>query len=42
MSETKRKGLMAIVPAFEMPVGAEEQRILFREEFNKQLKSLHT
>ncbi|MHC4168993.1 MAG: hypothetical protein ACYSWQ_18740 [Planctomycetota bacterium] len=38
LSETKRKGLMAIVPAFKMPVGAEEQGFLFRDEFNKQLK----
>jgi len=38
MSETKRKGLMAIVPAFKMPVEEEEQGFLFRNEFNEQLK----
>jgi hypothetical protein len=34
----KQKGLMAIVPVFTMPVEEEEQRILFRDEFSKQLK----
>jgi hypothetical protein len=38
MSEAKRKGLMAIVPAFKMPVGAEDQGFLFRDAFNEQLK----
>ncbi|MHC4117072.1 MAG: hypothetical protein ACYSWO_06160 [Planctomycetota bacterium] len=35
---TKQRGLMAIVPAFEMPTEQEEQELLFRDEFNKQLK----
>jgi hypothetical protein len=38
VDETKQKGLMAIVPAFEMPLGEEEQGFLFRDEFNNQLK----
>ena len=38
MNETKRKGLMAIVPTFKMPAEKEEQQFLFREEFNNQLK----
>ncbi len=38
ISENKQKGLMAIVPAFKMPVEEEEQQFLFRDEFNKQLK----
>lgn len=38
ISETKRKGLMAIVPTFKMPVEEEEQQFLFRNEFNEQLK----
>lgn len=38
MGETKRKGLMAMVPAFEMPTEEEEQQFLFRDEFNNQLK----
>ena len=38
MNETKRRGLMAIVPTFKMPAEKEEQQFLFREEFNNQLK----
>ena len=38
MNETKRKGLMAIVPTFKMPAEEEEQQFLFRDEFNSQLK----
>lgn len=38
MSETKRKGLTAVVPTFKMPVEEEEQQFLFRDEFNNQLK----
>jgi hypothetical protein len=38
VDEAKQKGLMAIVPAFEMPLGEEEQGFLFRDEFNNQLK----
>ena len=38
MNETKRRGLMAIVPTFKMPAEEEEQQFLFREEFSNQLK----
>ena len=38
IDENKQKGLMAIVPAFKMPVAEEEQQSLFRDEFNEQLK----
>lgn len=38
ISETKRRGLMAKVPAFEMPVEEEQQQFKFRDEFNNQLK----
>ncbi len=38
ISETKRKGLTALVPSFEMPVAEEEQQFLFRDKFNEQLK----
>jgi hypothetical protein len=38
MNETKRKGLMAIVPTFKMPAEEEEQQFLFRDEFSNQLK----
>ncbi len=38
IDDTKQRGLMAIVPAFEMPAEQEEQELLFRAEFNKQLK----
>jgi hypothetical protein len=38
INETKRRGLMALVPAFEMPVEEQEQQFLFRDEFNGQLK----
>ncbi len=39
MTESQRKGLMAKVPAFEMPAEEQEQQFLFRDEFNNQLKS---
>ncbi|UCD94447.1 MAG: hypothetical protein JSU69_11915 [Candidatus Zixiibacteriota bacterium] len=38
ISETKRKGLMAVVPTFKMPVEEREQQFLFRDEFNNELK----
>ena len=38
ISETKRRGLMAKVPAFEMPVEEKEQQFLFQYEFDNQLK----
>jgi hypothetical protein len=34
----KRDGLLAIVPAFEMPQKEETQRFLFRDKLNEQLK----
>ena len=37
-SKAKQKGLMSIVPAFEMPQELAEQKIIFREKFNEQLK----
>ncbi len=37
MGETKRKGLMAIVPAFKMPVEEVQQEFLFRDAFDNQL-----
>jgi hypothetical protein len=38
ISETKRAGLISIVPAFEMPEKEETQKFLFRDKFNEQLK----
>ena len=38
VGEVKQRGLLALVPAFEKPVAAEEQQYLFRDAFNKQLK----
>ena len=38
VDETKQRGLLALVPAFEKPAGKEEQQFLFRDAFNKQLK----
>jgi len=38
VDETKQRGLLALAPAFEKPVEAEEQQYLFRDAFNKQLK----
>lgn len=38
VDDSKQKGLMAIVPAFEMPAEEEEQGFLFRDKFNEQLK----
>ena len=38
IDDAKQKGLMEIVPAFKMPVEEEDQKFLFRDEFNKQLK----
>ena len=38
INETHRKGLMAKVPTFEMPVEEEKQQFRFRDQFNEQLK----
>ncbi len=38
VSETRRAGLVNLVPAFEMPRLKEEQKFLFREKINEQLK----
>lgn len=38
VDETKRAGLMSIVPVFEMPVMEEKQKFLFRDKFNEQLR----
>jgi len=38
VDKTKQEGLLSIVPVFEMPQEEEEQKFLFREKFNKQLK----
>ncbi len=38
VDDAKYKGLMSIVPAFEMPRIEEEQQFLFREKLNDQLK----
>ncbi len=40
VDEAKRAGLLSIVPAFEMPQAEEEQKLLFRDKFNEQLRSL--
>ncbi|MHC4123145.1 MAG: hypothetical protein ACYSSI_06175 [Planctomycetota bacterium] len=37
-SKAKLQGLKSIVPVFKMPETQEQQKILFRDEFNKQLK----
>ncbi len=37
-SPGRREGLLKIVPVFEMPVGEESQKHLFREKFTEQLK----
>ena len=37
VDETKRAGLMSIVPVFEMPEKEEKQKFLFRDKFNEQL-----
>lgn len=39
VDETKRAGLMSIVPVFEMPEKEEKQKFLFRDKFNEQLSS---
>ncbi len=38
VDEAKQRGLLALVPTFEKPLGQEEQQFLFRDAFNKQLK----
>ncbi|MHC4666438.1 MAG: hypothetical protein ACYS9T_10885 [Planctomycetota bacterium] len=38
MSESKRTGMMTIVPVFEMPQEEEKQKFLFRDKVNEQLK----
>lgn len=38
LDETKQKALLSIVPAFEMPRAEEQQKFLFRDKFNEQLK----
>ncbi|MHC4645100.1 MAG: hypothetical protein ACYTBJ_06345 [Planctomycetota bacterium] len=37
-SAGKREGLLKTVPVFEMPTKEEDQKYLFREKFNEQLK----
>ena len=37
-SEAKREGLLSVVPVFEMPEVEEEQKFLFRDKLNEQLK----
>ena len=37
--DTKRAGLMSIVPVFEMPQKEETQKFLFRDKFNEQLSN---
>jgi hypothetical protein len=39
IDETKRAGLMSIVPVFEMPQKEETQKYLFRDKFNEQLSN---
>lgn len=39
VDETKRAGLMSIVPVFEMPEKEEKQKFLFRDKFNEQLRN---
>lgn len=39
VDETKQRGLLALVPAFEKPLGQDEQQFLFRDAFDKQLKA---
>jgi len=38
VDKAKQAGLMSIVPVFEMPVIEEEQKFLFRDKLNEQLK----
>ncbi len=38
VDKTKQTGLMSIVPVFEMPVIEEEQKFLFRDKLDEQLK----
>lgn len=38
LGRTKQKALMSVAGVFEMPKGEQEQKFLFREKFNKQLK----
>jgi hypothetical protein len=37
-NKAKQEGLLTIVPVFEMPERQEEQKFLFRDKFNEQLK----
>lgn len=37
-NKAKQEGLLTIVPVFEMPQKQEEQKFLFRDKFNEQLK----
>ena len=37
--QTQRAGLMSIVPVFEMPQKEEQQKFLFRDKFNEQLRN---
>jgi hypothetical protein len=39
VDQTKRAGLMSIVPVFEMPQKEEQQKFLFRDKFNEQLRN---
>jgi hypothetical protein len=39
LDDTKRAGLMSIVPVFEMPQKEETQKFLFRDKFNEQLRN---
>lgn len=39
IDETRRAGLMSIVPVFEMPEKEEKQKFLFRDKFNEQLRN---
>lgn len=38
MQSSKQKGLLSIVPVFEMPKAEDDQKNLFREKFNDQIK----
>ena len=39
VDDTRRAGLMSIVPVFEMPEKEEKQEFLFRDKFNEQLRN---
>jgi len=38
LSQARREGLMRIVPAFEIPQAEQQQKFLFRDKVNEQLK----